>query len=74
MICERIDFLGTMQTMGMELDKQNQRIDATGAHAENAHDDIRNVQRGAPVPSHWPGVMALLPWFHETRSSCSSAV
>ncbi len=56
-----------MQTMGMELDKQNQRIDATGAHAENAHDDIRNVQRGAPLPSLCPGVTALRPGLHAVQ-------
>ncbi len=33
--------------MGSELDQQNRRIDSTGAHAENTHDDLRNVQRGA---------------------------
>jgi len=41
------DLTHIADAMGSELDQQNRRIDATGAHAENAHDDLRNVQRGA---------------------------
>lgn len=33
--------------MGSELDEQNQRIDATGMHADTAHNDLRSMQRGA---------------------------
>lgn len=40
-----LDLMG--KQMGVELEQQNQRIDATGEHAETAHNELRSMQRGA---------------------------